>query len=280
MRSFLGIILNLVALYALVGQRTQTPRPSLIGLNLGLHRHLCTLITMATCYYPDGSVSGGYPCWNTTSSAEYAPCCFDDAYCYSNGWCFSSASMTVYRGGCTDEKWQSDSCVKECTGGPIGGIYKCDDDGNSACYASQCGTSEQFHIPSGSLMLTGPPATSVLLASGYASSPTPPSISTVTATTTPSSPACSNTYSTGTISGVGVGIGVPLLIALAATLLLLFRERRRNKTAHSQLLPSTGKRELEGTSLPWQQTQQSQSSHYKPRHEIGLSGDMRVELPQ
>ena len=71
---------------------------------------------MATCYNPDGTTSGGYACWNVTTAGGHAPCCFNDAYCYSSGWCLNSKAMTVYRGGCTDQSWESEDCVKHCTG--------------------------------------------------------------------------------------------------------------------------------------------------------------------
>lgn len=82
--------------------------------------HFFTLISsaiMATCYKPDGTVAtGNFPCWNTTGSDEHAPCCVNSSYCYSNGWCVDAVHMTVFRAGCTDRIWQSDACVKHCTG--------------------------------------------------------------------------------------------------------------------------------------------------------------------
>lgn len=76
--------------------------------------------TMATCYYPDGNVwTADWPCWNTTNPNDYAPCCANQNYCFSNGWCMSGNDMKPYRGGCTDKSWRSDSCNKKCTGSEL-----------------------------------------------------------------------------------------------------------------------------------------------------------------
>ena len=269
-----------------------------------------------TCYYPSGAVSGGYACWNSSESTDgYSPCCFNDAYCYSNGFCLHPGAMSVYRAGCTDQSWKSNSCTQRCQGGPIGGIYRCDNDNNNACVKSDCGTDNQFQIPFGSLLLSGPLATSVLAASGYttrlavASASGTESVVTVTvpttimggasatyssspagasggasqAASTSTCPASASSYSTGTLAGSIVGIGLPLLIAFLAALFLLLRERRKNKALLSQ-----SQSHSQDQKIP-------QNSHYHPaemehkphggfggsegRTEIDSTGNGRVELP-
>lgn len=104
-------------------------------------------------------------------------------------------------------------------------------------------------MASGSLLLSGPLATSVLAGSHYAFVATSggslstvaviqPSTVTVTArgSATDSAASSLNTgahddtpYGAGAMAGVGVGIGLPLLLALLTALFFLFRERKRNK---------------------------------------------------
>jgi hypothetical protein len=64
-----------------------------------------------TCYYLGGSVAKDTPC-NTTAS--FGPCCGADDYCLTNGLCFSSTSLLLVRGSCTDPTWKAPECARHC----------------------------------------------------------------------------------------------------------------------------------------------------------------------
>lgn len=263
---------------------------------------------MAACFYPDGSPASGFPCWNTSSADTYAPCCGTGSYCYSNGWCLASNYMTVFRAGCTDQSWKSNACVQECTGGkghlhtasfkdlisilaPIGGMYKCDDDGHAACSLDQCGTDKQFLVASGSLLLSGPAATNALQAANYvlnsgsSSVETVSSVTTVTSMTTATSGTDSalssgnsdSGYSANAVAGVGVGIGLPLFAALLVSLFFLRKERRKAKESPIRAAPIwTG----ESTTEDFKQEPRYVDAQVRTHHELGNTGSQRAELPQ
>jgi len=70
-----------------------------------------TLATFtATCYYPDGKVSGSVPC-NSTATG-YSSCCASDHLCMSSGLCFSRGLIS--RGSCTDPTWKDAACAQYC----------------------------------------------------------------------------------------------------------------------------------------------------------------------
>ena len=74
------------------------------------------LLADQSCYNPDGIVPWKpyYPC--NTASNVHSACCGPGDQCTENGYCFGSAGF-VYRGGCTDNTWQSPNCAQQCRDG-------------------------------------------------------------------------------------------------------------------------------------------------------------------
>ena len=83
--------------------------------NFSSHRcSVVTLATMATCYWPDHSISD-YTACNSTADRSASQCCAPGDECTATGFCYG-ASNSLYRGSCTDPTWKSYSCPYFCTG--------------------------------------------------------------------------------------------------------------------------------------------------------------------
>jgi hypothetical protein len=85
-------------------------------LSLLLLSSLVALINAETCYLPDGSSLGGglRVC---DPSAPASACCASGDECTTNGFCKAGNdgdNNWLWRGGCTDKTWESDSCPKYC----------------------------------------------------------------------------------------------------------------------------------------------------------------------
>lgn len=75
--------------------------------------------SLATCYYPDGSVPTTYvPCNSTADGADSA-CCSVGDLCSIRGYCHGNVGF-MYRGGCTDRTWTSPNCAAQCKQGTMG----------------------------------------------------------------------------------------------------------------------------------------------------------------
>lgn len=64
----------------------------------------------ATCYYPNGKISGSVPCNSTTTG--YSSCCASDHLCMSSGLCLNRGLIST--GSCTDPTWKDASCAQYC----------------------------------------------------------------------------------------------------------------------------------------------------------------------
>ncbi|KAF1993065.1 hypothetical protein P154DRAFT_568240 [Amniculicola lignicola CBS 123094] len=99
----------------------------------------------ASCYYPDRSFPDDYvyvPC----SSDEFTSCCIlsEGNQCLSNGLCWDTWSEYMFRGGCTDQSWNSTNCFQHCKTGDSSssydplvtcgeGRYCCSSDSSTCC---------------------------------------------------------------------------------------------------------------------------------------------------
>jgi hypothetical protein len=73
-------------------------------------------INAETCYLPDGS-SLGDGLRVCDPSAPASACCASGDECTTNGFCKAGNdgdNNWLWRGGCTDKTWESDSCPKHC----------------------------------------------------------------------------------------------------------------------------------------------------------------------
>lgn len=68
------------------------------------------------CYNPNG-VAAPYAVCNASSTTGSA-CCGTGDPCTTTGYCAGSAGF-LYRGGCTDKQFNSDSCASLCRGGKL-----------------------------------------------------------------------------------------------------------------------------------------------------------------
>jgi hypothetical protein len=212
----------------------------------GFHKSSVYLSTIMdqTCYWPDATiVDHNYiPCTNTTTTGTYTPCCIVGDYCFSNGLCLGTGSMTTYRGSCTDRSWASPDCPQYCLelcAGSGCGVWPCDGNGHFGCVKEDCGTEQQIVVPAGTILLNAALSSAIAITQTSAttsSSEATPTHSTTSSSTrsTPSVSASAigsidaqSCHSPGTLAGVGIGIGVPLSIALLVVLVLLYQEKRR-----------------------------------------------------
>ncbi|KAG6182938.1 hypothetical protein E4U27_001586 [Claviceps purpurea] len=184
------------------------------------------------CYWPAGG-SGAklLACGTTAADTSHSACCYKDHYCLSNGLCFEPASMTMYRGGCTDKTFKSPSCASYCYGSsPNLGISV----GNSHSGVWTCGGSKYACDPSlcESRNFTVPAARLISNAALRADVANLSSTTTVAATCSVTQAAvekqCSEGISTGVAVGIGMGVGAPLAMAVAALLVMLMREKNNN----------------------------------------------------
>lgn len=74
------------------------------------------LIAMAEqCYWPDTSRADNLEACSPGPDNVFAPCCYQGHYCLSNGLCLDKTGMTLYRAGCTDSSFNSQSCGNYCS---------------------------------------------------------------------------------------------------------------------------------------------------------------------
>lgn len=79
---------------------------------------LAPMLNMAQlCFTPNGIVLHGYGLCDPTSSTSV--CCKLTENCLDNGLC-STLSGFVYRGGCTDGSFKSESCPQTCLDSELG----------------------------------------------------------------------------------------------------------------------------------------------------------------
>lgn len=69
---------------------------------------------LATCYYPNGTESPD----DDISCPNSKACCPKDAFCLSNGLCWSSLNFLL-RASCTDQSWTSPDCARYCLDGRL-----------------------------------------------------------------------------------------------------------------------------------------------------------------
>ena len=71
----------------------------------------------STCYYPNGDIAPNYKPCSSTEDGSISVCCeLSTSVCTTKGLCFGSDGY-MYRGGCTDQSWKSESCPSVCANG-------------------------------------------------------------------------------------------------------------------------------------------------------------------
>ncbi|RFU34851.1 hypothetical protein B7463_g1480, partial [Scytalidium lignicola] len=197
-----------------------------------------------TCYWPNGDEAPNSLLCPSREDKAYSACCFADDYCLSNGLCFDPSSLTMYRGSCTDAKFESQSCGQYCYGSNFEngadnqqcGVWTCGDN-KFACDIRMCNTGN-FTVPSGTIQLNAAiqtdigsiPATTTVTSEAGKATVTTTVLSTSTVRAEPK-----GDLSAGAGAGIGVGIGLPLLIAASALFVLFLRERRKGQEYRREL---------------------------------------------
>lgn len=171
----------------------------------------------------------------------------------------------MYRGSCTDQNFESQSCGQYCYGdnfvnggkrsptidGPghiidqisaaIGqqcGIWACGDN-KFACDIPVCDTAN-FTVPSATMQVNAAVETDLGSIQATSTVTTSAGQVTVTATVTSASEstmtaAAKAGLSAGAGAGIGVGIGLPLLAAAAVLLMMFLRERQKGRAYKTEL---------------------------------------------
>ena len=72
------------------------------------------------CYWPDGNQATDNVACNSTETGESA-CCDSKSQCTTAGYCLNPLDppgwlTPVYRGSCTDRRWNSAICPRHCAG--------------------------------------------------------------------------------------------------------------------------------------------------------------------
>ncbi|KAF2740540.1 hypothetical protein EJ04DRAFT_572357 [Polyplosphaeria fusca] len=99
----------------------------------------------ASCFYPDGEFPTDY-IYAACSNDEGASCCrlSEGDQCLSNGLCYNSWLDSMFRGGCSDQSWNSPNCFQHCKTGDDtssydelvscgGNRYCCSSDSSTCC---------------------------------------------------------------------------------------------------------------------------------------------------
>ncbi|KUJ09564.1 uncharacterized protein LY89DRAFT_273028 [Mollisia scopiformis] len=207
-----------------------------------------SLASATTCYlYGGQAIDSAYqPCNGT---APVSMCCHlgvsnNNGDACGSGSTYGLCGVTgtqLWRESCTDQTWQSPSCLKLCTtgAGATGDsmITACDD-GSYCCgqnNATCCDAGQGMFIVDNEVSLTKSTSSSSSASSTATSLPSTSSSSTsapiaASSTGTPS-PMPTNSTSSGMTTGAKVGIAVGVtggVLAIAAGLVFLFMRRRKD----------------------------------------------------
>ncbi|KAF2254598.1 hypothetical protein BU26DRAFT_141657 [Trematosphaeria pertusa] len=262
---------------------------------------------LATCYFPNGDVSGADTA--CTPNSIVSACCFDGQACLSNGLCVSdphsSSLARLHRGTCTDQQWKSGNCPKECTSVDNNGVpvYSCNSTSTDEyCCFDNCECNSGFETfsfqgaPSDVYTLTiigedftnthvstTAAATSTSGTSTGSSGPSAASATTTATSTSSSSPANSDdgSSSNATAVGVGVGVGVGGALLLAAAGLFFWRRKKRNDT-ESNAYAGSSKNPAEAASTEYYPPAQKYayySEELRPSHSAAPMNAPPSELP-
>ncbi|KAK0370167.1 hypothetical protein CLIM01_12486 [Colletotrichum limetticola] len=196
---------------------------------------VATLATGQTCYWPNGVPNDVVKPCPVAAGTEAAACCFEDHYCLTNGLCFEPLTLTMYRGACTDDTFQSSGCPKYCDKSDIPGgdsslhigVWTCGNARFSCSNLQNCATGNFTVSLPGKIMLNEAASTDL---------EDSPAATSTTGNSTVTCPVGSDTDHQGSISlgaaaGIGVGVGVPLTIIAGALAVMLLREKK--KTANT-----------------------------------------------
>ncbi|KAK1656787.1 hypothetical protein BDP55DRAFT_709124 [Colletotrichum godetiae] len=227
------------------------------------------LATGQTCYWPNGVPNDVVKPCPVTAGTEAAACCFEDHYCLTNGLCFEPLTLTMYRGACTDETFQSSGCPKYCDKSDIPGSDNSLHIGVWTCGNARFSCSNLQNCATGNFT---------------AASTDLGDMAAFTSTAGNSSGTCSmgnDTDSKGSISagaaaGIGVGVGVPLAIAAGVLAVMLLREKKKTATTSqaSEMVENDGSKASGPSIQPvWVH------AHTGPP-ELSNQQDVRHELPQ
>jgi hypothetical protein len=222
------------------------------------------------CFWPDGtSYPNASPC-NASSTGSH--CCGNNDACLESGYCFYQGARRngIYRGGCTDQNWESAACPYYCQDLRLAGdlsLLMVDDQGDglwccgvgfnsssNMCQYTTHSSNTPFNLPEGRVI------------NNRTSGSSGPNITTSSSIATCSpDPGNQSGYKTSGNDNVaiGVGLGVPLafsLAALAIMTVLWWRTRksgtyvagndgRLNAAVDVKLYPTAGRQELGGQPL-------------------------------
>ncbi|KAK4089437.1 hypothetical protein Purlil1_6426 [Purpureocillium lilacinum] len=238
-----------------------------------------------TCYWPNGSEADNLlPC-SHGPDPEYSTCCFKGHYGLSNGLCFEPLGMTMYRAGCTDRTFNSQSCASFCygdkyeisVGASQSGVWTCGDN-KFACTPFSC-SANNFTVPASKMLQNAAllsdigqlSATATATTAGSATATGSVVTHTVTSPANSTSEQCDTTggVSTGGAVGIGVGIGAPLALATAGLLVMYLRERRRRQAFESGTWPSPHSKGVHGEVSGDSTVRSEMMASHHQRHELG-----------
>lgn len=190
-----------------------------------------------TCYLPDGTEHSELIAASTDSN-EVSVCCKAGDYVFSNNLCLDIRYMTFYRGGCTDQTWDSYSCPHYCMQVPnvVSGVWACGSQNQFACYIPDCDNSSLTFIVNGGFIQQNA-ALQAAISTTTSTSGSGTAIPTTSSTSSPNTSSSSSSGSSAsandvcpshiaTYAGIGAGLGIPLLISLVALIVVLLQLRK------------------------------------------------------
>ncbi|KXH68886.1 hypothetical protein CSAL01_02548 [Colletotrichum salicis] len=236
-----------------------------------------------TCYWPNGVPNDVVKPCPIAAGTEAAACCFEDHYCLTNGLRFEPLTLTMYRGACTDETFQSSGCPKYCDKSDIPGsnnslhigVWTCGNARFSCSNLQNCATGNFAVSLHGKIMLNE--AASMDLGNMAAATSTAGNSSGTYSMGNDTD--SKGSISAGAAAGIGVGVGAPLAIVAGVLAVVLLCEKKPTaKTARtsqaSEMVENDGSK-VSGPSIQpvWGH------AHMGPP-ELSIQQHVRHELPQ
>ncbi|WYZ42224.1 hypothetical protein EsH8_V_001119 [Colletotrichum jinshuiense] len=213
---------------------------------------------MSTCFDRSSNQNLKFVACDATGSLK--SCCAPGDSCASNGLCVTSSTDTLtpyFINGCTEQNWDSDTCLKQCDSSGGNGVQPCGK-GKFCCYGlggCDCNNSTALFSLDPVVVVTSIPLSASSSTTSTTSSTTLTTVSTSSAAETTTSAPASSLASQSTTSatsepqssnktnalpiglGVGFGVGIPL-IAIAVGLVWFLKRRRSKPVAVAPQEPS------------------------------------------
>ncbi|KAJ5156045.1 hypothetical protein N7492_008848 [Penicillium capsulatum] len=238
---------------------------------------LSGLVASQTCYWPSGEKAAED--WLQCPNSKH--CCHETEACLSNGLCFGGKHMTLYRGACTDQSWNTGDCPKVCfekIASKWANLFRCSS--NESIF--NCGTQGRNHVCANKLgsykWVSANVSEAMIMRSSSGSSPSA-SASACPSDTSAKDSAAKDSSPRDIGVGLGVGLGVPFLLAIGGMAWYYTHTRRQIQALQQQLVEQRVIADEKGSRLPGTPGSFPRELENPGPRPPELNPDSRSELP-